>query len=121
MEKDMAKFKRKAVEVDAVQWFNMGDHPSVIINERLLFGTGIPHKTPVIETPDGWQEVTPGDWIITSAKGEHYLCKPDLFDMTYESVNSNFGALTSFVKDCATPMLMFTGRIKSQRGTESTE
>jgi hypothetical protein len=26
------------------------------------------------------------DWIITGVKGEHYPCKPDIFDMTYEPV-----------------------------------
>jgi hypothetical protein len=30
--------------------------------------------------------VTPGDWIITGVKGEHYPCKPDIFEMTYEKV-----------------------------------
>jgi hypothetical protein len=28
--------------------------------------------------------VTPGDWIITGVKGEHYPCKPDIFEATYE-------------------------------------
>ena len=25
-----------------------------------------------------------GDWIITGVKGEHYPCKPDIFEATYE-------------------------------------
>ena len=28
--------------------------------------------------------VTPGDFIITGVKGEHYPCKPDIFWETYE-------------------------------------
>jgi hypothetical protein len=35
---------------------------------------------------EGGHEVTPGDWIIKGVKGEHYPCKPDIFEMTYEKV-----------------------------------
>jgi hypothetical protein len=27
-----------------------------------------------------------GDFIIKGVKGEFYACKPDIFDMTYETV-----------------------------------
>ena len=30
--------------------------------------------------------VSPTDWIITGAKGEHYPCKAEIFEMTYEPV-----------------------------------
>jgi hypothetical protein len=39
-----------------------------------------------IETLEGTHRVTPGDWIITGVKGEHYPCKPDIFAATYEEV-----------------------------------
>jgi hypothetical protein len=29
-----------------------------------------------------------GDWIIKGVKGEFYPCKPDIFDATYEPVDS---------------------------------
>ena len=35
-------------------------------------------------TLEGGHIVSPGDWIITGVKGEHYPCKPDIFEMTYE-------------------------------------
>lgn len=38
----------------------------------------------LIETLEGNMVVTPGDWIITGVKGEHYPCKPDIFEATYE-------------------------------------
>lgn len=38
----------------------------------------------LIETLEGRMTVTPGDWIITGVKGEHYPCKPDIFEATYE-------------------------------------
>jgi len=38
-----------------------------------------------IETLEGRMAVSIGDWIITGVKGERYPCKPDIFEMTYES------------------------------------
>jgi hypothetical protein len=37
-----------------------------------------------VKTLEGGHMVTPGDWIITGVKGEHYPCKPDIFAATYE-------------------------------------
>lgn len=74
------KFRKKPVVIDAVQWFKFGDHPAVVTNcteERVV---------PWVETLEGGHIVTAGDWIITGVKGEHYPCKPDIFAMTYESV-----------------------------------
>ena len=71
------KFRKKPVVIEATQWFKMGDHPAV----RPGTITGLP----LIDTLEGEHYVTPGDWIITGVKGEHYACKPDIFEMTYEA------------------------------------
>ncbi len=39
-----------------------------------------------IDTLEGGHIVCPGDWIITGVQGEHYPCKPDIFEATYEKV-----------------------------------
>ena len=39
-----------------------------------------------IETKEGGHIVCPGDWIITGVAGEHYPCKPEIFEATYEVV-----------------------------------
>lgn len=39
-----------------------------------------------INTMGKEMRVNPGDWIITGIKGEHYPCKPDIFEQTYERV-----------------------------------
>jgi len=39
-----------------------------------------------IDTLEGGHTVCPGDFIITGIKGEHYPCKPDIFEATYEKV-----------------------------------
>ncbi len=49
------------------------------------------HEHGWVDTLEGGHIVCPGDWIITGVKGEHYPCKPDIFEMTYEAVeNENF-------------------------------
>ena len=72
------KFRKKPVVVEATQWFKNDDHPKVI--PYTASGDG-PYS---IHTLEGQMRVMPGDWIITGVKGEHYLCKPDIFALTYE-------------------------------------
>jgi hypothetical protein len=91
------KFRNKPVVIEATQWFKDGDHPAVLMcwfdsDGRVRWAPG-DHKAiniygctqqPAIKTLEGGYIVTPGDWIITGVKGEHYPCKPDIFEMTYE-------------------------------------
>ena len=76
------KFRKKPVVIEATQWFKHGDHPNV---ERLPFNPAVDDRG-IISTLEGDHVVTPGDWIITGVKGEHYPCKPEIFEMTYERV-----------------------------------
>jgi hypothetical protein len=76
----MPKFRKKPVVIEAVQFFRLGDHPAVEADPNSPTGFAI-------HTPENTKvkyEVTPGDWIITGVKGEHYACKPDIFEATYE-------------------------------------
>ena len=74
----MALFRKKPVVIEATQWFKDGDHPAVFVG-------GLSGR-PRIDTLEGPMFVNVGDWIITGVKGEHYPCKPDIFEMTYERV-----------------------------------
>lgn len=77
----MTQFRKKPVVIDATQWFKDGDHWAVAkykSHDHRLQGCGW------VRTLEGGHIVTPGDWIITGVKGEHYPCKPDIFEMTYE-------------------------------------
>ena len=69
------KYRKKPVVIEATQWFKMGDHPFV---EHWSDGE---YR---IRTLEGAHIVTAGDFIITGVKGEHYACKPDIFELTYE-------------------------------------
>jgi hypothetical protein len=72
----MARYLKKQVVVEAVQWFTHGDHPAVHANSAS-------DNTGYIDTPEGRLNVIPGDWIITGIAGENYPCKPDIFEKLY--------------------------------------
>lgn len=74
------KFRKKPVVIEAKQWFKEGDHPKVWLD---VAGKAF------VNTLEGVHIVTPGDWIITGIKGEHYPCKPDIFAATYEPVEDD--------------------------------
>ena len=40
-----------------------------------------------IKTLEGTMAASPGDWIIRGVSGEHYPCKPDIFEATYDRVD----------------------------------
>jgi len=46
-------------------------------------------KNLTIKTPVGVQYINKGDYIIKTAKGEFYLCEPDIFEATYEKTDNN--------------------------------
>ena len=63
----------------------LGAHPKLVRAFAIVHGwTRDPRDFGVIDTLEGPHIVTPGDWIITGVKGEHYPCKPDIFAETYE-------------------------------------
>ena len=43
-------------------------------------------KQVTIQTLEGDMTGNVGDWLIEGVNGEHYPCKPDIFDKTYERV-----------------------------------
>lgn len=70
---------RKTATIKAVQWWQMGDHPAVVLKSD---------RIPWIETLEGGHVVTRGDWIATGVNGEHWPIKPDVFAKTYEPVEA---------------------------------
>ena len=87
------KFRKTPVVIEATQWFKQGDHPAVAplpFGWAIATAEGYPDYSSddlgIIETLEGHHQVAPGDWIITGVKGEHYPCKPDIFEATYERV-----------------------------------
>jgi len=83
------KFRKRPIVIEATQWFKHGDHPAVIPGWTYNEAEGKKHFA-FIKTLEGEHIVTSGDWIITGVKGEHYPCKPDIFEATYEPVEVVF-------------------------------
>jgi hypothetical protein len=74
----MARFRSKPVEIEAVQWFQDGDHPAVN-------GSMIGH---FVVGAQGSSAVKRGDWIITEPRGDgFYPCNPEVFDAKYEAID----------------------------------
>lgn len=89
----MAKYRKKPIVIEAVQ-FKADD-----ISTQANVNFGYPNngyaegeeRHPFdgeywISTLEGQLTISEGDWIITGVKGEHYPCKPDIFEATYELV-----------------------------------
>jgi len=86
------KYRKKPIVIEAEQFFPdchpwpkgvhgvNPNHPNFIIKDSSkVTAWGI-------QTLEGWHLVSPGDWIITGIKGEHYPVKPDIFELTYERI-----------------------------------
>lgn len=95
----MAKYRKKPVEVEAVQ---LNDEYNSICNaiefiEGIDMSTSIigrnvcvkdvqKEKGLIIQTLEGDMRASFGDYIIKGVNGEFYPCKPDIFEKTYEEV-----------------------------------
>ena len=91
------KYRKKPVVIEARQWFMIGDDESV---KPYYDGMHAAVFRPCkhcgedmsvhgrIETLEGEHIVCPGDYIITDVKGEKYPCKPDIFEMTHERIDT---------------------------------
>ena len=88
------KYRKKPVVIEAVQYTRRFDwpewfHDAVSGDIIRTYNTG-KFQDPtapcfaVIATLEGDMTVSENDWIIRGVKGEHYPCKPDIFEMTYE-------------------------------------
>lgn len=89
----VAKFRKKPVIVEALQWFSSVPHPGVVGADPnalcgcVVFHGNLAHQPHLHTIHGGYVPVESGDWIIAEADGEHfYPCKPAIFEMTYEPV-----------------------------------
>ena len=95
----MSLYRKRPIVIEASQFNQYGDHSAVKLAYfsddgkcRWVEGDCISinvygcRKGFYIPTLEGGHEVTPGDWIIVGVKKELYPCKPDIFELTYESV-----------------------------------
>lgn len=79
------KYKKKPVEIEAMQWDGTIEGGNEIIDwsDGSVKWYPATHRL-VIYTLEGQMNVASRDWVIRGVKGEYYPCKPDIFDATYE-------------------------------------
>lgn len=78
--------RKKPVIVKAVQYtFDNLEEISQFIGDSFRIVGG----KPAIETLEGLQWITVGDWVIRGVKGEFYPCKPDIKELTYDEVDDD--------------------------------
>lgn len=80
----MPKFRKKPVEIEAVQW--TGRNSAELSAFLPAGGIRFTFSGIEIETLEGNMLASEGDWIIRGVKGEFYPCKPEIFAATYDAV-----------------------------------
>lgn len=84
------KFRKKPVVIEAIQYRNEGDLGDAIafLGNSFESQQSLGSVTRLaIQTLEGVLYASEGDWLIRGIKGEHYACKPDIFEATYEPVS----------------------------------
>lgn len=82
----MAKYRKKPVVIDAVQWDgNMSTLSGLGTFEGQLRQDLLGDEID-IETLEGTMTANVGDWIVKGVSGELYPVKPDIFEKTYERI-----------------------------------
>lgn len=86
----MAKYRKKPVEIEAIQYRGHNSFPLLKKFmgdefEEVLFRPF--SEKIIIPTLEGDHEASIGDYIIKGVQGEFYPCKPDVFEQTYELVD----------------------------------
>lgn len=88
------KFRKRPVVIEAMQYRSVMDlAPAMDFLGDSFDGyeeESTTRKTRVlIDTKEGVMRADEGDWLIRGVKGEHYACKPDIFEATYDKVCEN--------------------------------
>lgn len=80
------KYRKKPVVVEAIQYT---DNNLLDVVKFCGEGNTIFDYYLYIVTLEGNMRVSKGDYIIKGIHGEFYPCKPDIFEETYEALNTN--------------------------------
>ncbi|QGH72779.1 MAG: PGDYG protein [Podoviridae sp. ctLUJ1] len=86
----MAKFQKKPVVVEAMQFHGQGDENATELLSWMGNAGEWDNETSQLEihTLEGIMTASEGDWIIKGVNGEFYPCKPDIFEKTYGAVDT---------------------------------
>lgn len=82
----MTKYRKKPIEVEAVQWTGENEDEVREFSPAAHIDAALGVTCLAIDTLEGRMMAHHGDWIIKGGAGEFYPCKPDIFRATYEAV-----------------------------------
>lgn len=97
----MTKFRKKPIEIDAITWVEFISYGKAHCGRNIVNGMPwsfnynghvITHENDecyLIPTDEGCMHFTPKDMLITDIQGKIYACKLDIFEQTYEKMNSD--------------------------------
>ena len=78
----MKQYRKKPVVIWAMQWDGKNTGEAMDFLGSDFLGT-IGNKL-FVKTYEGRSEASLKDFLIRGVEGEHYPCKPGIFDQTYE-------------------------------------
>lgn len=80
------KFRKKPVTVEAIEYNGNNEHEIIdwtVASDTPAFKDGDVLK---VKTLEGDMIASVGDFVIRGVKGEHYPCKPDIMEKSYDAV-----------------------------------
>lgn len=83
----MNKYRKKPVVIEAII-FDGNNHDEIAFFCNKWSSSNDKGEL-TIRTLEGQHIASIGDYIIKGVKGEFYPCKPDIFELTYEKVESS--------------------------------
>lgn len=83
----MAKFRKKPVVIDAIQWYPGMEIDEVDESAACQDAHGIRCDQAWVKTLEGGHVISFGDWLITGDMGEKYPCQDAIFKLTYDPVD----------------------------------
>lgn len=91
----MMKYRKKPVVIDAIQYLGHSNYDEIceFVGMELQMEYSNEQDFPdgqniIIPTLEGEMNANKGDYIIKGVAGEFYPCKADIFEQTYEKVDS---------------------------------
>ena len=91
----VGKYRKKPITIEALQWL-YGNEAEVLnfigdnfVGFNNVFSSNTYYNPSMyLRTLEGIMEVSINDYIIKGIHGEFYACKPDIFEETYDLVET---------------------------------
>jgi hypothetical protein len=101
----MKNYRKKPVVIQAIQWDGTEEKAIEIASNEDFEGM-LDYKPGhfsgfFINTLEGQMEVSPNDYVIKGLKGEFYPCKPEIFELSYDSADAPESFLDRVIKEKA--------------------